>query len=468
MAHPSGHNSPTTTPTSPSLHLSDLIPIIRHFSPAASPSASDSEGDNRQTRKKKTRKHHRTFSPFGLLYKKDDDQPKVSLDWLVETPPVMFHDDASRSAGALFTGMMHLDVEETVQVDSFQASLQLHVHQKRPFAKHCTECSDQYTELKHWDFLPKAVTLTPGRHAYPFSIHLRGHNPESIDTPVVAVSYEFKAQIHCAGFHPLSFERDIPVKRALLGSDPLHQSMRVFPPTNVKATVFLNRVIHPSGTHKVQLRLDGITSLEGKRLEIWKLKRLAWKLEETVCTTAPVCSRHAAEGASTDQLTVRRNEARILGGKEMHGGWKSDYNTSDARVEFEFEYGLTTRHTRKGDAMYACDVRAAADGTGTEISHSLSIEMLLSKELASSDIPNLVLATSDARVLRMRHAVILTEAPGLGVAWDAELPPVYDDVPPSPPSYPKDAAIEYENLEVLDEQERRPSVGNSETSLPSA
>ncbi|KAM0283389.1 hypothetical protein ACHAQH_002512 [Verticillium albo-atrum] len=443
------------------------MPTIRHFSPASSPSASDSEGGAHKGKKKKGRKHHRTFSPFGLSHKRKDE-PHASLDWVVETPPVMFYGDASHSAGALFTGMMHLNVEETVHVDNFQASLHLHVHQKKPFAKHCPGCSDQYTELKRWTFLPQPVTLAPGRHAYPFSIHLLGHNPASIDTPVVAVTYEFKAQVHCTGSHPLSFEENIHVKRSLLGSDPMHQSMRLFPPTNVKASTFLNRVIHPTGTHKVQLRLDGITNVAGSSLEIWKLKKLSWKLEETVCTTAPACSDHAVESASSEKFTVRRDEARILGGKEIHGGWKSDYSISDARIEFEFEYGLTAaKHIRKREPMYACDARAV-NGTGTEVSHTLAIEMLLSKDMTSSDMPNLISATSDARVLRMRHPVVLTEAPGLGVAWDAELPPVYDDVPPSPPSYPQEAPVEYENLEVLDEQVRRSSVGTDEVSLPSA
>ena len=42
------------------------------------------------------------------------------------------------------------------------------------------------------------------------------------------------------------------------------------------------------------------------------------------------------------------------------------------------------------------------------------------------------------RILRMRFKVNLTEKPGSSVAWDDEAPPMYDEVPPSPPRYEDD------------------------------
>ena len=35
----------------------------------------------------------------------------------------------------------------------------------------------------------------------------------------------------------------------------------------------------------------------------------------------------------------------------------------------------------------------------------------------------------------MQFKIIVTERLGLGISWDEEQPPMYDDVPPSPPTY---------------------------------
>ena len=45
--------------------------------------------------------------------------------------------------------------------------------------------------------------------------------------------------------------------------------------------------------------------------------------------------------------------------------------------------------------------------------------------------------TGAARVLRMQFNLNVTERCGLGISWDEEMPPVYEDVPASPPGYTK-------------------------------
>lgn len=40
-------------------------------------------------------------------------------------------------------------------------------------------------------------------------------------------------------------------------------------------------------------------------------------------------------------------------------------------------------------------------------------------------------------MLRMQFKVILTERSGMGISWDEEMPPMYEDVPISPPGYTK-------------------------------
>ncbi|KAM6515251.1 Endocytosis regulator [Fusarium solani] len=357
-------------------------------------------------------------------------------------PPVVFHGNAEDSTGALITGQMFLDVkEEAVEIGSFSASLKLHVFQKRPFQSHCTDCQNQYTELQAWQLLAHPTTLRKGRHAYPFSILLGGHLPATMDTPLAAISYEFKADAYvtrginstsgtCA---PVRFERTIPVKRSLPENEIPHHSVRVFPPTNIKASAHYNNVIHPTGTNTVNLRLDGLMSRneKAKTIDFWRLKKVTWRLEETIKTVAPACERHApAQAQDPEKKGLPRNEVRVLGEKHLHEGWKSDFTGTDGKVEMEFDYFANQYKSHSKELKYACDTKSH---DGIEVTHSLLIELVVSREYAPEGKPQLATQTGTGRILRMHYGVVMTDHAGMGVSWDNEAPPVYQDVPPSPP-----------------------------------
>jgi hypothetical protein len=413
------------------------------------------------------KKHHRISLPFGKSSK--DQVSAVSIDWSIESPPVVFHGNAEDSTGALITGQMFLDVkEEAVEIGSFSASLKLHVFQKRPFQSHCTDCQNQYTELQAWQLLAHPTTLRKGRHAYPFSILLGGHLPATMDTPLAAISYEFKADAYvtrginstsgtCA---PVRFERTIPVKRSLPENEIPHHSVRVFPPTNIKASAHYNNVIHPTGTNTVNLRLDGLMSRneKAKTIDFWRLKKVTWRLEETIKTVAPACERHApAQAQDPEKKGLPRNEVRVLGEKHLHEGWKSDFTGTDGKVEMEFDYFANQYKSHSKELKYACDTKSH---DGIEVTHSLLIELVVSREYAPEGKPQLATQTGTGRILRMHYGVVMTDHAGMGVSWDNEAPPVYQDVPPSPPAYPmQESPIEYESLEQLDAH--RLSVSNS-------
>lgn len=413
------------------------------------------------------KKHHRISLPFGKSSK--EQVSAVSIDWSIESPPVVFHGNAEDSTGALITGQMFLDVkEEAVEIGSFSASLKLHVFQKRPFQSHCTDCQNQYTELQAWQLLAHPTTLRKGRHAYPFSILLGGHLPATMDTPLAAVSYEFKADAYvtrginstsgtCA---PVRFERTIPVKRSLPENEIPHHSVRVFPPTNIKASAHYNNVIHPTGTNSVSLRLDGLMSRneKAKTIDFWRLKKVTWRLEETIKTVAPACERHApAQAQDPEKKGLPRNEVRVLGEKHLHEGWKSDFTGTDGKVEMEFDYFANQYKSHSKELKYACDTKSH---DGIEVTHSLLIELVVSREYAPEGKPQLATQTGTGRILRMHYGVVMTDHAGMGVSWDNEAPPVYQDVPPSPPAYPvQESPIEYESLEQLDAH--RLSVSNS-------
>ncbi|KAJ0345832.1 hypothetical protein KNSL1_008077 [Colletotrichum chrysophilum] len=426
--------------------------------------------------KEKKHHHHRISLPFGRSAKDSHENPHAKLDWKIESPPIVFFGDAESSTGALVSGQMFLDVkDEHLEVEAFEARLNIHVHHKRPFTNHCNECQNQYTELKRWTFLAHPTTLKKGVHPFPFSILLEGHLPASMDTPLTSITYEFKAEAvlpksgSSQANHPIKFEQNFDVKRSLTQPEFPHHSVRVFPPTNIKASAHYNQVIHPAGTHNVSFRLDGLTTANqtNKTVEFWKLKKVTWKLEETIKTVAPACDKHTPAGTATTPPTQQkgapRTETRVLGEKYMHDGWKSDYTSTDGHVEFDFDYGVIAGSSSKHShgPRYACDAKSH---DGTEVSHALMIEMVVSKEWAPIGKPHLATQTGTGRILRMHYHVMLTECPGLGVSWDNEAPPVYQDVPPSPPAYPEELQrqlghggaevppVEYESLESLDGQ----------------
>ncbi len=267
---------------------------------------------------------------------------------------------------------------------------------------------------------------------------LEGHLPASVDGALVSISYEFKAEAiprsNGIALPPIRFEKVIDVKRSIGNSETPHHSVRVFPPTNIKASAHYPHVIHPIGSHILSLRLDGIAKLNAKvnTVEYWKLKKLTWKLEETTKTIAPACGRHSpklSENAEEQQNKkgVVRTDTRVIAENTLFSGWKSNYaGVNDSVVELEMDYSLA-----KG-AKYACDSKSR---DGTEVTHQLVVEMVVAQEWAPVNKPSLVTHTGVGRILRMHFSAVLTEHSGIGISWDNEAPPIYQDVPPSPPAY---------------------------------
>jgi hypothetical protein len=460
-------------------HVKKAIASSRSTSRSGTPDTSDSEeyysnnnvhiaGRKMSDVSAEAKKHHRLSLPFGKSSKDGSGHggaPAV-IEWSMESPPIVFHGTTEDSTGALVSGLMYLDVKaDLVDVEFFNATLNLHVNHRQAFYGNCQDCRHQYTELAHWNLLGHPTQLSKGRHQYPFSVLLPGHLPASMSTPLITIAYDFTAEAIVTPSPvtgpatAVKFEKTIPVKRSIPEPDLPHHSVRVFPPTNIKASAHYAGVIHPTGVNKLNLRLDGLTSLnEGAQtLEMWKLKKLTWKLEETIKTIAPACEKHipaVAPGEDEAKKGATRSDTRTIGEKHLHDGWKSSYTSTDGNVEMELDYNITQFRAYSRDPKHACDVKTS---DGTEVTHSLLVELVVSKEFAPEGKPHMATQTGTGRILRMHFAVVMTDYPGLGVSWDNEAPPVYQDVPPSPPAYPCDECpVEYDNLEPLDA--RRSSV----------
>jgi len=110
--------------------------------------------------------HHRISFPgmhFGRSNKESHSNSLATLDWKLESPPIVLYGDADHSTGALVSGQLFLDIKEDgVEIQSLDATLSIRVSQKKPFANHCTECASQTTELKKWQLLPNPLALKRG------------------------------------------------------------------------------------------------------------------------------------------------------------------------------------------------------------------------------------------------------------------------------------------------------------------
>jgi hypothetical protein len=72
--------------------------------------------------------------------------------------------DPATSSGTLLSGQLFLNIKEDgLEIESLDATLSIHVTQKKPFANHCAECTNQYTELKKWELLQHPLAMAKGR-----------------------------------------------------------------------------------------------------------------------------------------------------------------------------------------------------------------------------------------------------------------------------------------------------------------
>jgi hypothetical protein len=289
---------------------------------------------------------------------------------------------------------------------------------------------------------------------------------------LATVNYVLKGNLAPKTGEPIKFSEQLSVKRAIYPSDTPRHSIRIFPPTNLTANCQLPPVIHPIGETTISMRMDGIVSrkMETKTQNHWKLKRVTWRLDETQKVISPACPKHAAKAGAADgaKKGTAHQDTRTIGTEEIKSGWKADYTTADGSIELEFPFSI------KSDAKPVCDMKAE---DGTEVSHVLVVEMIVAEEFCPISKVTQTTPTGSARVLRMHFNITVTERTGMGISWDEEQPPLYEDVPASPPVYAHGKTEvfvgdipDYEDLEPLDALDTPPqtSHGNREGSSRNA
>lgn len=347
----------------------------------------------------------------------------VKLEILAESPPAMFIDDPERSSGALYSCTVKLRVSDTpVVLTSFHLKLEAISSTKKPVHERCPECSTQTQLLKDWNFISENTTFAPGVHEFPASYLIPGRLPATTHGHMASVDYQLSAKAISTKSEVFDFSRPLTITRALKPGNEKN-SIRIFPPTNLTLNVTLPSVIHPIGDFNIYARMSGVTTKQEDTQMRWRLRKLTWRIQEQENSISPACSRHAHKVGGEGKGIAHEN-VRDIGSEELKQGWKSDFE--DGQIEGEFTASID------GGLKPNCDVEAS---NGLKISHVLVLELVIAEEWAPNKKPNQATPTGAARVLRTTFNVSVTERTGMGIAWDDEMPPLYEDVPDSPPAY---------------------------------
>ena len=410
-------------------------------------------------------KHHADRKQSGQASPSQDARRPVKMDWDVESPPLISYNPPQQSSGALFSAQLILDViDPSVVLDKFEVQLLCIVTVKKPVTQHCPDCATKTTELKRWVFAHEPLTLQHGKHRFPFSYLFPGRLPATTHAHLAKLDYYVAAEAITSAGDTITFGREVHLARAIIPGPQKH-SMRVFPPTNLTAHASLNPIIHPIGEIPVSLRLSGITTKQNDAQIRWRLRKMSWRIEEHQKMISHTCPKHAQKVSGEDKGTLHE-ETRVIGEDEVNYNkqpWKTDFDAGDVECQFKAAVNPNLKPV--------CDVSAP---NGLSVSHSLFIEMVVAEEWVPLKKTHQVTPTGAARILRMQFYLIMTERAGMGISWDEETPPVYQDVPASPPSYANMVDYDIAELSELGHVEdlqlgdplRRPLIAGPSTARP--
>ena len=354
---------------------------------------------------------------------------------IIESPPLCFYGSSQHSTGALLSGRLKLTVEDLtgqVMFKSFTMVLRLAISTKKPIGKECAECRERYEEINTWNFLTEPKTFQRDEDSqFPFSYLLKGGLPASTNASLGALKYQLLAVATTANGETIEALHNLTISRAI-PPGPDKSSIRIFPPTNLTGRVVLPPVVHPIGTFPIQMTLSGVVESKKESLTRWRLNKMMWRVEEQTSMISVPCPKHVHKVASGKALKLPQDN-KILGHGEMKSGWKTDFDTPGGEIYLETEAAVSTKAGQRG----VCDVNSEA---GLEVKHVLIIELIVAEEYVPKKNKSVITPTGAARILRMQFNTIVTERAGMGISWDEEMPPMYEDVPESPPTYPSGEA----------------------------
>lgn len=371
-------------------------------------------------------------------------QGKLAI--IIESPPLVSYGKPEHSTGALMSGQLKIILTDSIKLETFTLQLVARVKFLKPVHKDCPECSVKETGLKTWTMIKAPKSFNHGEHTTPFSFLLPGHLPATTHCSLAKIDYMLKAVAETSTREKMVAYHVLELKRALMPPELPRTAQRVFPPTTVKAEIIYPLVVYPDTPFNVQLELTGIigkmpAAPGGDLMRRWRLRKLIWLVEEHAKAVSPACAKHAAKLGGAGRGIEHESE-RTIGEGELREGWKLDWaagGTGNCAVEIE----CLASSARKS----SCDVK---DSTGLEVKHRVMLEMIIFEEIAANKKMTQWNNTGSARVLRFSFQVLLTEKAGEGVSWDEETPPMYEDVPRSPPGYKYETLTLCESRDIPD------------------
>ena len=370
-------------------------------------------------------------TPSGHSSPKGKGSPRIgpvkaaSIDIVMESPPCVFY-GGTNSSGALFSGQLRLIVNDPeVRLTSIHMDLKGTTATKKPVGKDCSDCINKTITIKTWNFITEPTTYPRGTHQLPFSYLLPGHLPATTHSTLANIDYALLVDAVTTLADTITHHYPLQVQRALQPT-PDKQSVRIFPPTNLTVNVIHTQIIHPIGSFLVQFRMNGVVTKEKDAQTRWRIRKLDWRIDEHVRNVSPACPKHAHK-VGGEGKGQQHEDIRTIGSDSLKKGWKTDFDAvGGGQIELEFPASI------RSNSRPVCDVDSP---TGLSVTHTLIIEIIVAEEHAMNKSLKTAVPTGAARVLRTQFKVAVTERGGLGVSWDEEIPPMYEDVPDSPPGY---------------------------------
>jgi len=409
-----------------------------------------------------------------------------SLNIRIESPPLVSYGPPEDSSGALLSGILDLIphaasnvIDNIFEVAKLEMKLIMEVGTRRPIGHNCPACSTRSQTLHTWNLIPsnrKFPYNNGAKQGFPFSFLLPGNLPATTRSSLAIVSYKLIAEAvppqrpvtpssigsarpaspkRIDSQRPVIFTWPLLLQRSILPSPEPKHSQRIFPPTTLSASITLPTVLYPGATdNAVDLTISGLKIREKLR---WSLRKITWRLDELAKVVSPACAQHAGKVGGVEGKGILYEDTRVIGTGEMKSGWKHDAH--EGKIEAVMYVGSVPA------VMAACDVQALS---GVHVSHNLVVECIVSEELLHLSMGpakkgGIYQPTGNARVLRMTFPIIMTERGGMGISWDEEIPPRYEDVAWNvPPAFSQIAEssvdAERESLEGIEAVEgvRRP------------
>lgn len=386
--------------------------------------------------------HVKSNKPSSSLLNKKISSQTVEFELIAESPPATLLGPPEQSSGALYACKLKVKVigYASIRLVDLKVTLSRTFTTTRPVVEKCADCTTTVHVIKEWKLLSHPRVFTPGEHTFPISHLLPGDTCATTTGTLASLSYAF--DVHAASdaggvytsVHPLL------VSRALRqGQD--RNSKRLFPPSEVIVYVSLPNVVYPSGDFSLATRINGIAQTRDNKQFRWVIRKIEWTVKELETAISTPCSRH-----STTHEPITHKHSRDLADQALRGGWKVDYSSDT--IELDLPCALLPQLSTQTDTSFN------PPGTRQEhkISHVIEIELIAFREWAYLKSLHAATSTGEAKRLQTQFALSVTTRAGMGIAWDDEQPPLYQDVPESPPMYPH--VSDYEGEDLNDDVER--------------